>query len=95
MESGTRTQERLSAEMNHAVSYYMLAYYKFCMSYLYTCTYIIIMTYYNYIGVAVTRGNVAAIAGGVVGGIVVMLLIILGAIVLLVVFRRMGKGELK
>ncbi|XP_064402602.1 uncharacterized protein LOC135348343 isoform X2 [Halichondria panicea] len=47
---------------------------------------------YNFkIGVAVTRGNVAAIAGGVVGGIVVMLLIILGAIVLLVVFRRMGK----
>ncbi len=53
--------------------------------------YIIITTY---IGVAVTHGNVAAIAGGIVGGIVVMLLIILGAIVLLVVFRRMGKGEL-
>ena len=67
------------------------------MSYLHACMYIlhIIMTYMICIGVAVTRGNVAAVAGGVIGGIVALLLIILGAIVLLIVLRRMGKGEFR
>ncbi|XP_064402288.1 uncharacterized protein LOC135348062 isoform X2 [Halichondria panicea] len=45
--------------------------------------------------VAVTRGNVAAVAGGVIGGIVALLLIILGAIVLLIVLRRMGKESIR
>ena len=46
------------------------------------------------IGVPVTDGNVAAIAGGVAGGIMVALLLILLIIIILLVVLRKRKGEL-
>ncbi len=48
---------------------------------------------YNYIGVEVTSGSIAAVAGGVVGGVFVVALIVMVLIVLLVSLVNKGKRE--